>query len=324
MSNELYNALIITPKDKIEKWSELVSKKIQEGEQVAVFFDTETTGCGSGAIISVIERHGKDEGKLHRIVELGAIVTIENPITGLYDELLDEDGETVRFHEYINPWGEDRNQQKRINNIDEMPYGAYRVHGISKRFLLGQEELGAGLEDNTSNFVLPRPAPIFEEIIDAFMEISGLNHVIKDPIVEKNVKVIAHNIEFDNKFMNSEFNMQNKSEFEAYSSPVCTLMLFRSILPKDFVNKKYNLDNIIKCCRTLPNAEISDIDRSLHGALIDTKLLMEATNNALNSSFAHNSPNKIFCNKSTVRSIDILKDKEGRLAKIKRQLVTLK
>jgi DNA polymerase III epsilon subunit-like protein len=296
MSENNYNELILTPKHKVDKWGELVSNKIKNGEQVVVFFDTETTGGVSGATISVIEKHGKDEGKLHRIVELGAIITIQNQETGTFSILRDEDGEEVRFHEYINPWAEKREDLKRTNTIDNMPYGAYCVHGIQENFLLGNENLGANIpnEKLESDFILSQPAPTFEQILIPFLKITGLSHVIEDHSVEKIVKALAHNIEFDNKFMNSEFRLQNLSEFEAYCSPMCSLKIFRSILPKDEVNKKYSLDNIYNYTRGLEGTQVEDIPRDVHGAYIDSKMLLQVTNEVLSTPFAIKSPNAIF------------------------------
>ena len=118
-------------------------------------------------------------------------------------------------------------------------------------------------------------------------------NLIGDFNIEKNIKVVAHNIEFDNKFMNSEFQLRGLSAFEAYCSPVCTLNIFRTILPKEEV-KKYKLDTIYEYTRNLPNTQVENIPRDVHGAYIDSLMLFQVTNEVLRTNFAKNSPNAIY------------------------------
>lgn len=328
MENNKYQELVLTPRHKVDEWADIVTKKIEEGAQIAVFFDTETTGGVSGNKINPIEILGVNEGKLHRIIELGAIVTIQNNSTGMYEDLKDSAGDNIRFHEYINPWAEDKSEQRRTNTIDKTPEGfmsAYNVHGIREKFLRGQENLGAACEEINSNFVLPQAAPTFEQIIEPFFKITGLNNIIEDNGIQKNIKFLAHNIEFDNKFMNSEFLLRGLSVFESYCSPVCTLGLVKSIMPKEVVGK-YKLDSLYEYTRSIPNTKVENIPRELHGAYIDSKMLYQVVNEILNTDYAINSPNVIFDNseKTETKKIkEILNNKINAGREIKRKLVTL-
>jgi DNA polymerase III epsilon subunit-like protein len=288
---EEYNELMITPKHKIEPWAELVSEKIYNGEQVVVFFDTETTGGVSGNIVSVLEKNDlKYEGKLHRILEIGAIVTILNEKTGGYDVLLDKDGDRVMFHEYTNIWAEEQKELRRINSMTEVPFGAYRVHGISEKFLAGHVTLGHSLRDLESDYKVPRMAPTMKQIIKPLMKVMGLTHIVKNSALEKTVQACAHNIEFDNKFMNSEFSLAGQPLFESLTSPLCTLKLARSVLPKEEVNKKYSLDNLYQYVKEKKLISTNQ-SRDLHGALVDTEIALQMMNGIVASEFYKKSPN---------------------------------
>ncbi len=98
-----------------------------------IVFDTETTG---------LDPIGGD-----RVIEIAAIEIFDDKITD------------NTFHVYIDP-------QR------DIPASAFRVHGISREFLIDK--------------------PIFNNIIDKFLTFIG-----EDPI-------IAHNAEFDLKFINEE------------------------------------------------------------------------------------------------------------------------
>ena len=108
-----------------------------------VVFDTETTG---------LDPIGGD-----RVIEIAAIEIINDKLT---DKI---------FHVYINP-------QR------DVPDSAFKVHGISREFLIDK--------------------PIFSHIMDEFIEFIG-----KDPIV-------AHNADFDLKFINEELRRAGRPSLE--------------------------------------------------------------------------------------------------------------
>ena len=158
-----------------------------------IVFDTETTG---------LDPIGGD-----RVIEIAAIEIIN-------DKLTDNS-----FHVYINP-------------ERDIPDSAFRVHGISREFLLDK--------------------PIFCQVIDKFIEFIG-----EDPI-------IAHNAEFDLKFINEELRRAGRSSLEK-NVVIDTLALARQKHP----GAANSLDAL--CTRY----GIDRSRRTKHGALIDTEILAE-------------------------------------------------
>jgi len=158
-----------------------------------IVFDTETTG---------LDPIGGD-----RVIEIAATEIIN-------DKLTDKS-----FHVYINP-------------ERDIPDSAFRVHGISRDFLLDK--------------------PIFCQVIDQFIEFIG-----EDPI-------IAHNAEFDLKFINEELRRAGRSSLEK-NVVIDTLALARQKHP----GAANSLDAL--CTRY----GIDRSRRTKHGALIDTEILAE-------------------------------------------------
>ena len=158
-----------------------------------IVFDTETTG---------LDPIGGD-----RVIEIAATEIIN-------DKLTDKS-----FHVYINP-------------ERDIPDSAFRVHGISREFLLDK--------------------PIFCQVIDKFIEFIG-----EDPI-------IAHNAEFDLKFINEELRRAGRSSLEK-NVVIDTLALARQKHP----GAANSLDAL--CTRY----GIDRSRRTKHGALIDTEILAE-------------------------------------------------
>jgi DNA polymerase-3 subunit epsilon len=114
----------------------------------------------------------------------------------------------------------------------DIPDSAFRVHGISREFLSDK--------------------PKFADIIDGF-----LNFIGDDPL-------IAHNAEFDMKFLNAELQRLGRSPIE--KNPVIdTLVLARRKHPGTSVS----LDAL--CTRY----GIDKSRRTKHGALVDSQILAE-------------------------------------------------
>ena len=158
-----------------------------------IVFDTETTG---------LDPVGGD-----RIIEIAAIEIINEKLT---DNI---------FHVYINP-------------ERDIPDSAFKVHGISREFLLDK--------------------PIFCQVMDQFIGFIG-----EDPI-------IAHNAEFDLKFINEELRRAGRSSLEK-NLVIDTLALARQKHP----GAANSLDAL--CTRY----GIDRSRRTKHGALIDTEILAE-------------------------------------------------
>ncbi|HJD56233.1 MAG TPA: DNA polymerase III subunit epsilon [Rickettsia endosymbiont of Pyrocoelia pectoralis] len=161
-----------------------------------IILDTETTGL--------------DPKGGHRIVEIGAIEMVNKVLTGKH------------FHYYINP-------------ERDMPFEAYRIHGIS----------GESLKDK----------PLFHTIADSFLEF------IADS------KLVIHNAPFDIKFLNHELSLLKRAEVKLLelSNAIDTLVMARSMFP----GSKYNLDALCK------RFKVDNSNRQLHGALKDAALLAE-------------------------------------------------
>lgn len=312
----MYDDLLLTPKNKIEEWSNIVSEQIYEGKQIIVFYDTETTGgVRKGKGVSVVEKDDMQyEGKRHRMLEIGASVTVLNEENGQCEPLKDKSGDLIRFHEYLNIWAEDKNQLKKINSMTDVPYGAYVVHGISEKFCNGEVVLGHDLKSIDSNFKLNKSAPTMQQVIEPLMKVTGLSHITKDEEIEKRVIFAAHNAEFDNKFMNSEFQLAGLSPFESYAATLCTLEMGRDIIPPQEVNKKYSLDSLYQYVLDKNFVENKPIPRELHGAMVDTRILLTMYNGITNSPWYKNAPNTPLKEKKLTEDIvDYLKNYQSRV-----------
>jgi DNA polymerase III subunit epsilon len=121
---------------------------------------------------------------------------------------------------------------KYINPMRDMPIEAFKVHGLSAQFL--------------SDF------PTFgdPEICDAMLEFIG------------DSPLIAHNAEFDRKFLNAELSAL-KLPIIPFERCIDTLQIAKKMFP----GAPVSLDAL---CRRF---SIDLKDRSLHGALLDSKLL---------------------------------------------------
>lgn len=141
-----------------------------------IVLDTETTG---------LNPKGGD-----RVVEIGCIAIIDGMIKR--DDY---------YHQYINP-------QR------DMPYGAFRIHGISEEFLSDK--------------------PVFADIVDDFMDYIG------------NDRFIIHNAEFDMKFLSYEMKLINKPQLPIMRA-IDTLHMARKKFPGQSVSldalcKKFDID----------------------------------------------------------------------------------
>ena len=135
-----------------------------------IVLDTETTGL--------------DPSSGHRIVEIGALELINLIPTGR------------KFHYYINP-------------ERDMPYEAYRVHGLSEEFL--------------------RDKPLFEHIVEEFVSFLS------------DSKLVIHNAKFDMKFINHELKLVSKQTIDM-SATIDTMLIAR----KRFPGARASLDDLCK------------------------------------------------------------------------------
>jgi DNA polymerase-3 subunit epsilon len=158
-----------------------------------IILDTETTGL--------------DPASGHRIVEIGCVELFNAIPTG----------ET--FHAYLDP-------------ERDIPEEAFRVHGLSAKFLAGK--------------------PVFAKIAEDFLSFLG------------DAKIIAHNAEFDMRFINAELGFLEIAPV-ASDRVIDTLALAR----RKFPGSANSLDAL--CVRY--GIDISR--RTKHGALLDAEILAE-------------------------------------------------
>lgn len=162
-----------------------------------VVFDLETTGFRF------------DEG--HRVVEIGGVELVRGALTGR------------TFHTYVNP-------------ERDMPEGAFKVHGLTEKFL--------------------KDFPVFSDhrVAQAFIEFVG------------DAGLIAHNgISFDVPFINAE--LANAGKPTLANEIVDTLHLAR----RKFPGSPASLDAL--CARF--GIDTRQRERDGHGALLDSRLLAE-------------------------------------------------
>jgi DNA polymerase-3 subunit epsilon len=140
-----------------------------------IIFDTETTGL--------------DPYQGDRLVEIGCVEIINGFPTG------------KSFHKYLNP-------------ERDVPEGAFKVHGLSREFLMDK--------------------PLFAEVVDEFVEFIG------------DAPLVAHNAMFDLGFINAELE-RAKKPLVLRDRLVDTLMLARRRFPGggnklDDLCVRYNID----------------------------------------------------------------------------------
>ncbi len=119
-----------------------------------------------------------------------------------------------------------------INPERDMPEGAFRIHGLSYEFL--------------------KDFPTFSEIYSDFIDFIG------------DAKLVAHNADFDMKFINWELSQVGHGEFSK-NRAVDTLEMAR----RKFPGSSNSLDALCK------RFAIDNSSRIKHGALLDAELLAE-------------------------------------------------
>ncbi|MBL4836990.1 MAG: DNA polymerase III subunit epsilon [Kordiimonadaceae bacterium] len=120
-----------------------------------------------------------------------------------------------------------------VNPERDMPEGAFKIHGLSTEFLSGKA--------------------LFSSIMDEFLEYVGDSSVL-----------VAHNAEFDMKFINWE--LENAGRPIIHSKRfIDTLAIARTKFP----GSPNSLDALCK------RFAINNTHRTLHGALLDAEILAE-------------------------------------------------
>lgn len=117
------------------------------------------------------------------------------------------------------------------------------------------------------------------DIPEEVVEVHGITNekvancpVFKDVAQEildflRGAEILAHNADFDTKFIDYELQLANKGKLWEYVHKVTdTLFLSRSLYPQE---KKHSLDALCK------RFEVDNSGREFHGALLDSQLLAE-------------------------------------------------
>lgn len=300
-----------------------ILKELKMGNEVYTFFDTETTGT---------EPYGdkNDDMKKDRLIEFGAVSYVFKE--GVLSPLVNDSGEQVFFHEYINPFAENDNELFIYNSKREMG-DSFKVHGISKKFLEGKDSL--------AGFTLKQPAKPFTYIRD-YVELymltnNALNFIIENEFIEDfdysslaSHNFVAHNAAFDKKVMNAEFEKDDRfnkkssylSDFEGNVRVIDSLLLAREVIPKSVIvesgvnyKEKDAFGNDKKPGYSLDYIQYYyDIkaDRELHGALVDSKILAEVYKSLISDSGYRNAPNSPLVS-SNVSIAEKLVEKEKRI-----------
>jgi len=134
--------------------------------------------------------------------------------------------------ELINLLPSGRTWQSYLNPQRDMPLGAYEVHGLSAEFLADK--------------------PLFGDVVDEFLAFVG------------DARLVAHNAEFDMRFLNAELANIGRPPFPA-DRVTDTLAMARRAHP----GLSASLDTL---CRRY-GIDLSA--RTKHGALLDAELLAE-------------------------------------------------
>jgi DNA polymerase-3 subunit epsilon len=134
--------------------------------------------------------------------------------------------------ELVNQIPTGRKKQYYLNPERDIPEAAVRIHGLNEEFL--------------------RDKPRFAEIVDELMEFIG------------DAPLVAHNAEFDMRFLNAELNLLKRAPLP-FDRAVDTIRLARQRFP----GAPASLDALCK------RFAIDNTQRTLHGALLDAQLLAE-------------------------------------------------
>ena len=120
-----------------------------------------------------------------------------------------------------------------INPERDMPEEAYQIHGLSAEFLADKS--------------------VFGEVAKALYDFMA------------GAELIAHNADFDMKFLLAEFEKAGLAQFAALVSVIDTL----AIAKKHYPGQRNTLDALVK------RLGVAERDRTLHGALLDSEILAD-------------------------------------------------
>jgi DNA polymerase-3 subunit alpha len=280
-------SLVITDETLIPKFKAAMLEILEKGEDLLVFFDTETTGK---------EPYPKtdDSGVVaprDRLTEVAFIVSRQNA-EGKF-EPLNVDGHDVVFQEYINPSRESKIFLEQFECKSYNEPDAEKVNGISFDFLNGNAPLSG-----TGGKTLPKPAPTFAEMFPFMEDFLCLNDLVG---IKGNLSFVGHNsVVFDAGFLNSEMGMYQRDNMlpsKSFESSVSvhydTMKIMKELFTTEYlhsVNKGFNVIDAFGYPMKPGNSmsylaymlDINEVGREeFHGGLLDSKILLECFNGLL-------------------------------------------
>lgn len=301
------NTIPTTPKNKLEEWRSILLNNLQSGVNVYIVGDTETTGK---------EPTGdkKNFGLRDRIIEIGLLFYTKNE-NGTLDPIEDSQGQHIYLHEYVNPFREHDGLLDRYNSTREIPtFLTLTIHGIDLDFLNAKKGIVKnGNLYSRGDLKLPEPAGEFAKvkpIIENLMAIDAAN------TWKASYHFIAHNAQFDVKFLDCEWRKTEAFEekqtvpsfWESYVKTIDTLELAKSIYK---LNELKDIA-LLRGHKQKPSFKLDylqefyevEIERNLHGALVDSKILAAVYNNMMLDPKYRERPNASIVRKDVLKVIE--------------------
>ncbi|ELP6119087.1 hypothetical protein QTV43_000200 [Vibrio vulnificus] len=305
--------LNLTPECKIQEWSKIIFEILKSGRHVCLVGDTETTG-------KYPYGNKNDRDIKDRLLEVGFIAYHYEPSKGIKEPIKDSDGNIIFLHEYVNPFREDPTILSKYNSIRNIPMETVYIHGITEDFLNCKSGLYDS-NMNKTNYSLSRPAPTFSVVKGYIEELLSLRmfdqFVGRIFFCAHNASFDMGfmDAEWGKTELFDEEHMAI-STFESHVAVLCTLELSKQIYPsrdllsklikperqqaidkaneestqrlfalrnrgfKDYFAKPIKSGNSLEFLRYYYG--LHEMERDMHGALIDSVVLAAVYNAMLN------------------------------------------
>tara|TARA_B100000929_G_scaffold8378_1_gene7140 strand:- start:90894 stop:91682 length:789 start_codon:yes stop_codon:yes gene_type:complete len=250
---EKKSSLIDVDDSLIYRWRDLISE-ISKEKRIFVLSDTETT-CN---------QRKTNNGLFNRVLEWSMIVCTENQ-DGTLSLLHDEKGKPVFIDQPINFLSISPGLSKLEKSTTRVQPGAFKTHGISTEYLLGESEGGLGRGK------LSQEAPNFKTVMAAVKTLfSGMSYASP-----RECPVISfYNAPFDIGFLDVESELWEVPNIQSYFAVVDLLDLVKKHC--GFL-KKRSLDDAYTWAKDIC-PEYGQIERPYHSALVDSSMMLPVYN----------------------------------------------